>query len=367
MDFPQRQQGSGQPPYGPPLYGPPWPPQGKRNRGHGLKWAFLAVTLAAVAAIAVAATLLFTRGGSGKDSSTATAAPPSSAPGVAASFASANDKGPVSVITEDPSCAPWSPIQNTLADASKNGWTQRDPSIPADVWSDEERAQYAAVGQAFRNAANQTVPLVKLTPHRVMRELYEQFIAYARAYAGRIPTYTPPDDALARTVNNAGAVLGYICQAVEYGSAAARGPLVSQRASRTHVIPPGDPANSKRFLTIADPVCPDWKAILDQFEADIAVWEKTDPDVPASQWSPEQEATNDAVAPAMSAYAGAVEKLGDRSDNATLQDFAMLDAQYRRAYVIALPTYRVADQYLANASIDASYMVLAACAAVGGS
>jgi len=38
------------------------------------------------------------------------------------------------------------------------------------------------------------VALAKRTPHRVMRELYEQFIAYSRAYADRIPTYTPPDD-----------------------------------------------------------------------------------------------------------------------------------------------------------------------------
>ena len=59
------------------------------------------------------------------------------------------------------------------------------------------RAQYEAVGQAMRSAADQMVPLVKLTPHRVMRELYEQFIAYSRAYAERIPTYTPQDDNLA--------------------------------------------------------------------------------------------------------------------------------------------------------------------------
>ncbi len=49
----------------------------------------------------------------------------------------------------------------------------------------------------MRSAADQMVALAKLTPHRVMRELYEQFIAYSRAYADRIPTYTPPDDNLA--------------------------------------------------------------------------------------------------------------------------------------------------------------------------
>ncbi len=42
----------------------------------------------------------------------------------------------------------------------------------------------------MRNAADQTVALAKLTPHRVMRELYQQFIAYARAYSDAIATYT---------------------------------------------------------------------------------------------------------------------------------------------------------------------------------
>ncbi len=46
---------------------------------------------------------------------------------------------------------------------------------------------YEAVGKAMRNAADQTVNLVKVTPHRVMRELYEQFIAYARAFTDNIP------------------------------------------------------------------------------------------------------------------------------------------------------------------------------------
>ena len=54
------------------------------------------------------------------------------------------------------------------------------------------------LGNAMRSAADQTVDLVKLTPHRVMRELYEQFIAYARAFADSVPTYTADDDSLGR-------------------------------------------------------------------------------------------------------------------------------------------------------------------------
>ncbi len=49
-------------------------------------------------------------------------------------------------------------------------------------------------------AADQTVQLVKLTPHRAVRELYEQFIAYARAYIAAIPTYTASDNHLVGAV-----------------------------------------------------------------------------------------------------------------------------------------------------------------------
>ena len=37
-------------------------------------------------------------------------------------FASANDKGPVTIITEDPTCASTTPILTTLADEEKKGW-----------------------------------------------------------------------------------------------------------------------------------------------------------------------------------------------------------------------------------------------------
>ena len=46
----------------------------------------------------------------------------------------------------------------------------------------------------MREPPTRPCQLAKLTPHRVMRELYEQFIAYARAYSDAVPTYTKPDN-----------------------------------------------------------------------------------------------------------------------------------------------------------------------------
>jgi hypothetical protein len=47
-----------------------------------------------------------------------------------------------------------------------------------------------------------------------------------------------------------------------------------------------------------------------------------------------------------------------------LQDFAILAAQYRRAFVVAVPTYTPADNHLANAATYLSTAVLGSCAAV---
>ena len=68
----------------------------------------------------------------------------------------------------------------------------------------------------------------------------------------------------------------------------------------------------------------------------------------------------------MNEFADNVEKLGRSSANPTLQDFAVFAAQYRRAYVDALPTYTPADSYLSAVSAKAASVIYDACKAVGG-
>ncbi|MCV7258839.1 hypothetical protein [Mycobacterium shimoidei] len=327
-----------------------------------MKWALLGVTLIAVIAITVAATLYFTRGDSGSGSQ----APPSPS---AAGIASASDKGPVAIITDDSSCAPWTPIQNTIAAAESNGgWDQRDYKIPASAWTPELRAQYESVAKAMRNAADQTVAVARLTPHRVMRELYEQSIAYWRAYADRIPNYTASDDELAVVVKSTTGALGAICAAIGNGSAAARGPIVSPAAPPAQIAPLGDLTNPSRFLPASNQICGDWKATALEYEANTAIanWRNVDPNIPAGQWTQEQKAAADAVAPVMNALADKTEQMGRRSGNPIWEDFAGLAAQYRRGFVLALPTYTAADSWLENAATNVYAAVFRACAAVGG-
>jgi hypothetical protein len=329
------------------------------------KWIIGAVALVAVIAVTAVVAVSCTKSSGGSDKPTAA---PTTSGAPTSDFASANDTGPVSVITEDPSCAPWFPVQQTLADSEKNGWIQRDPSIPADVWTPALRSQYEGVRTALRNAADQTVPLVKLTTHRVMRELYEQFVAYARAYAERIPIYTPPDNELSNVANYATQVISDICQAIEYGSAAARAPRTLPAALPTQPSPISASAAPPRFMPEPDHNCGTWKDELDHFDSNPAVvaWRSVSPNIPAGRWSPEERAINEAVLPALQSSANELEKLGRESNNAVSEDVAVLAAQYRRAFAEATPTYSPADTYLENLPRSATALLISACAAAGG-
>ena len=66
----------------------------------------------------------------------------------------------------------------------------------------------------------------------------------------------------------------------------------------------------------------------------------------------------------MNSYANKLEQLGRQSDNAIWQDLANLSAQYRRAFVVSLPTYTPTDNHLANAANFVSTTILGACAVV---
>jgi hypothetical protein len=333
-------------------------PDDKRN----LKWALGAVTAVAVLATVLAAVLLFGGGGSGTNPK---AGNPDAGSGQdATGITSAHDTAPVSVITEDPSCTAWTSINNELANGGAGLWNDRDRSVPASAWTAKQRAQFIAAAQSMRGAAAQTVGLVKLTPHRVMRELYQQFIAYSRAYVERIPKYTPADNNLAGAANSASSALGSICAAIADGPAAARGPLVPPAAPPADFAPVGNLANPEPFLTTSNPACSDWKSALDQFGRETAAWQQMDPNIPAIYWNREQKAINYKVASVMNSYAGKLEQLGRQSDNAVWQDFANLSAVYRRAFVVSLPTYTPSDNHLANAANYLSTTILGACAAV---
>ncbi|MGV0837157.1 hypothetical protein [Mycolicibacterium thermoresistibile] len=226
------------------------------------------------------------------------------------------------------------------------------------------RAQYQAVGESMRRSADQLVPIAKMTPHRVMREVYEQLIAYSRAYADAIPTYSPRDNDLARVSMNAANVIVNICAAIEFGSAASRAPLVTQPPAPSRVAEVGDPAAAEKIFSEPNGVCSAWASAVDEFEAGTAEWVVSDASIPASRWSPQQRKMNDEVIPVMENFAQRLQELGEESKNATFQDFADLSAQYRYAFIEAIPTYLPEDKYLASVSSAIAGVIHAACRVV---
>lgn len=103
----------------------------------------------------------------------------------------------------------------------------------------------------MRNAADQMAPLATRTPHRLVREMYGQFIAYGRAYADSVADYKPEDNSLASANVNIGTALFAMCNSITYGSA--------NRALGVEAVAPpnreaggGNSANLSRFVTSAD-------------------------------------------------------------------------------------------------------------------
>ncbi|MFL0292244.1 hypothetical protein ACJH6J_14460 [Mycobacterium sp. SMC-18] len=342
-----------------------WPNPAPAPQKKGpLKWILGAIALIAVIAV-TAVVAVSCAGGNGSNNGNGGGTPSS---GSKSDIASANDTGPVSVITEDPSCAPWGPINDTLANVTKNGgWSTRDAAIPASEWTPEMRTTYQIAADAFRTSADQAIPLIKLTTHRVMRELYQQYVAYMRAFVDRVSNYTANDNDLVVTGATLGGVINGVCQAITFGSAAARGPLVPTAEPPSSIAPIGNADKPIQFLTAPYQGCQDWNRSVDDILNDPAyiAWNKQDSSIPASSWSPQYKAENEAVKPLFTRSSDVVEKLGRQSSNPVIEDFGVLAAQYGRAFNQGISTYTRSDIYLFNVFQRAPGAISAACNAVG--
>jgi hypothetical protein len=352
-------QPGGVPQWGPqqPSGPPPGPPPRRDGKG---KWILGGIALLAVIAVTVVITVLVVGKDAGGES-------PTPGNGRKSEFASADDKGPVAIITDDPTCDAWGRIAREYsAQAESVKWGDRDQTIPADAWTADQRSMYDTMGKAVNNGTDQAQNLVKLTPYRVMRELYEQFIAYGRAFVNKIPSYTAQDRYLAGATDGISSALSSVCSAIDYKSAQPFAPLIPEAASPTKIALPGDAKHPAQFLTSRNPVCSDWTSELSTFDTETAAWRALDPMIPADQWTAEQKAVNDAVAQVMSAHADSLEVLARHSDNAVFEDVGILSALYQRAFVKAIPTYSVADNYLSEAATFLSSSINAACKATAG-
>ena len=352
----------------PPGWVPETPPTSKSPRHGNAKWV-IPLAVLAVVAVLVGAVLIF----SDDEVSTSTAADPStraSAPapittsaGERTAVASANDVGPVEIIASDVTCQSWREIQSTMASAQSNGWEQRDASVPAAAWTPQQRSQYEQVGAAMRSSADKAVGLARQTPHRVMRELYETFTAYGRAYAESLADYQPVKDFFALANTAAMQAISEICAAADGGSAIARASVVPPAAPPTAPAPVGDPAQPERFLSQAGPTCARWVPAETALAAGVQPWLALDPDVAPDRFTPDQRAVLQATAAQFSAAAATLESDGRGSGTPVFEDYATLAAQYFRAFAAAVPTYTPADRNLGMVGLRLDTLISTACQA----
>lgn len=355
-------------PAGPPQGGASsWGPQqqwpgGPSPQGGGgkAKWILGSIAVVLAIALAVVITVVLVRpDNSGRGPADAGAS------GSDSEFASANDTGPISIITEEPTCDAWNTIVGKYSKTAKSvGWDDRDASIPADAWTADQRTMYETVGKAMTDAADQTVNLLNKTPHRTMRMLYEQFIGYSRAFAERIPTITGEnDDIVAGASNGAGSALTNICSAIKAHIAQAVAPLVAEVQGPTKLASPDDSNSPEKLMEEPSPICSDWVSLVSNFDVDTKSWREVNKAIPAEDWTPDQKAIHDAVGPIMLASADEMERLGRQSGDPRIEDLTVLAAQYRRGFVMAIPDYKSADIYLELSTTNIARLVTAACKA----
>ncbi|WP_158169889.1 hypothetical protein [Mycolicibacterium smegmatis] len=363
MNLPPPPEPYGQlPPTGPPHWGtqpqwvsgPPPPPKG----GGKAKWIFGGLSVVLAIALAVVITVLVVRpDGESRSADDGSGTTDSE-------FASANDTGPVSIITEDPTCDAWGRVAREYYDATQaEGWGDRDYTTPAVSWTPQQRIMYESVGKAMGRAAEKTIALSKQTPHRVMRELYQQFIAYSNSFVSRIADYKPDDDDIAVAADAFMISAANICSAIDYGSAQAVGPQVlgvSGLASGPQPLSASDPAV---LLPEPNAICSDWASLVTKYSDDTANWRDLDKRVPAKEWTPEERSLYMSVAEIMSINADEMERLGQRSGDATIHDLAVIAAQYQRGFVTAIPSYIAADNLLAESATQLMRTINWACKA----
>lgn len=354
-------------PWPPPGWGPP--PERRARRW----WVAAAAALVVVVVATITGVALSTahRGGAAGTPASTTGGGPSAVP-----VASANDTGPAGIITEEPTCQTWEPIGHTwLVTAPTETWDKTHPgqqipvAIPAASWSAEQRAAMQATANATRLAATKTTALARTTPHRVVRELYEIFVIYGRAFADSIDNnYLPGQGSLGAAAESAFNTLVSLCQTIDNGVAAARAGLVTPLDAPSHPAPPQDLAHPERVLTPSDlTVCGEIRSLSRTYNDNPTFkdWDKSDQLTPANLWSPEQRALNDAVAPLMLNLADDMQRTVARSNNPVMQDLGNLAAQYQRVFAKALPSHAVFDNELDGVGHYSRYVLKDACDAVG--
>ncbi|MEN4400109.1 hypothetical protein ACNQR7_01655 [Mycolicibacterium senegalense] len=331
------------------------------DRRRWLTWVLGATSVILAAALVVVASILAGRSG---DAAAGDPVQEASSAGTGARPASAGDVGPASIVVEDPTCPEWTRISAALTEVQHRVmWFDRDGAIPAVEWTPEQAKMYSTVATALGSVAVQARSLSRATPHRVMREAYEQVIAYVQEQINRIPHYQAADISVARATDSLVGAVTSMCAAAMSGSAQARAPLTPAVSPPTSIK---DADEISRRILMADnsSICAEWVPMSANYQSGVAAFNAADWQSPAAEWTYDQHYLTETAVPLINQFADESEQLSRRSNNPAAEDLAVLSAQYLRAYVQALPTYVPADRALADTAAYLTKAVDNACAAV---
>lgn len=337
---------------------PPFNLPPARSPKSWVKWVVIAVVVVVVLAAAVVAVVLVKRNGSSAGGSDTVSAAPSD-------VASGGDKAPATIVVEDVSCDAQQPIFNNFYDGMKaSGFNDMDHSVPASLWSPEERRSYEEAKRVTEVVVTQIRPLVKLTPHRVRRELYEQAIAYWQAWIDKLPTYVGSDDAYRAAGTEAETALVRMCTALRTKAAQARSFLADSPTTPEDFAAVTSDAPQLYLASGADQ-CSEFTAAVAAYYADPVIkdWQKIDYKIAASGWDPTQRHLSDQAADIIVELAHKLAGLGGESGNPVMADFTALGAQYLTAYAHAVPSYTSNDDSLIGAGLSLMRAVNQACKA----
>lgn len=197
-----------------------------------------------------------------------------------------------------------------------------------------------------------------------MRELYEQFAAYSKSFVASIPTYVPANDNLAVEADTIASALSSICSAITVRSAGPLAALIQTADPPTSAIAVEQQHDKRPFISAFNGACAEWVFRADEFSKQTEAWQLVGPNLSAADWTPEQRAVIESVGLVMLADATGMEQTGRQSESLLFEDFAVLAAQYQRAYVESIPSFTSNDSYVMEAATYLANTIYWGCKAV---
>ncbi|ORV83455.1 hypothetical protein AWC12_26255 [Mycolicibacterium iranicum] len=231
-----------------------------------------------------------------------------------------------------------------------------DRTTPGDRWNSEQRRIFQGAGDSMSKAVNAFEQIRPNARSLLLQELISQAVIYFRAYVDSLPTYTAEDRYSANAAVNFANAVTYLCSAVSLVQK-----IEFQGAVRVSSIAP--PAIQVNAIPESPEPCADFMALLDLQNTVLRGWSETDSARPATQWTPQEKALNNAARAVLLKDSEQFRRLADKYSGSVFADLVFTQAAYMRAYADAIPTYVPDDNWLWKVSTGLGGGLGAACKA----